>query len=116
MKKENRSFIMYLEDIRTGMDRIEEYTSNLSLETFKNDNKTVDAVIRNFEVIGEATKNLPVSLKERYPEVPRAEMYLLRNKVSHEYFGVDYDIIWDVAKNYLPDNKTQIEQILYTER
>ena len=79
---------MYLEDIRTGMDRIEEYTSKLSLQTFKKDYKTVDAVVRNFEVIGEATKNLPVSLKEKYPEVPWAEMYLLRNKVSHEYFGI----------------------------
>lgn len=85
-----------------SMDRIEEYISGYSYIEFKKDYKTVDAVIRNFEVIGEAAKNLPDSLKIKYPEIPWAEMYLLRNKVSHEYFGVDYEILWDVAKNYLP--------------
>ncbi len=66
------------------------------------------------KVIGEASKNLPYEFKEKFPEVPWNEMYLLRNKVSHEYFGIDYEIIWDVAVNYLPDNKKQIELILYT--
>ena len=82
---------------------------------FKRDYKTVDAVIRNFEIIGEAAKNLPKDFKEKYPEVPWEEMYLLRNKVSHEYFGIDYEIIWDVAINYLPENKSQIENILNKE-
>ena len=54
-------------------------------------------------------------IKSKYPEVPWAEMYLLRNKISHEYFGVDYEIIWDVAVNYLPENKKQIETILKEE-
>ena len=66
------------------------------------------------KVIGEASKTLPYEFKEKFPEVPWSEMYLLRNKVSHEYFGIDYEIIWDVAVNYLPDNKKQIELILYT--
>jgi uncharacterized protein with HEPN domain len=50
--------------------------------------------------------------KENHPEIPWSEMYLLRNKISHEYFGIDYEIIWDVASNYLPGNKKQIEEIL----
>ena len=112
MKAESRTYLMYLSDIQTAMIRIAEYIEDLTLPEFKRDYKTVDAVIRNFEVIGEASKNLPIHVKLKYPEVPWDEMYLLRNKVSHEYFGVDYDIIWDVATNYLPENKIQIDTII----
>lgn len=103
---------MYLEDILLSINRIAEYIDSYTLSDFKRDYKTVDAVIRNFEIIGEASKNVPEEIKEQHPEVPWAEMYLLRNKVSHEYFGIDYEIIWDIAKNYLPENKIQIESIL----
>ena len=97
------------------MTRIAEYIEGLSFSEFKRDYKTVDAVIRNFEVIGEASKNIPQEIREKCQEVPWAEMYLLRNKVSHEYFGIDYEIIWDVASNYLPENLKQIEDILSIE-
>ncbi len=103
---------MYLEDMKVAMDRIATYIDGYSIVSFKQDFKTVDAVIRNFEIIGEAAKNLPTVFKENYPEIPWNEMYLLRNKISHEYFGIDYEIIWDVATNYLPENKLQIEVIL----
>lgn len=103
---------MYLEDLLRAINRIAEYIEGMSFINFKRDYKTVDAVIRNFEIIGEASKNIPSEIKLKHPEVPWAEMYLLRNKVSHEYFGVDYEIIWDVATHYLPDNKRQIENIL----
>ena len=116
MKKENRAFLMYLEDIQTAMNRIAEYINGLNFVKFKRDYKTVDAVIRNFEIIGEASKNLPEVIKDKYDEIPWAEMYLLRNKVSHEYFGIDYEIIWDVALNYLPENKTQIDKIIEKEK
>ena len=90
---------MYLEDILGAIIRISEYIEGYTYAEFKKNFKTVDAVIRNFEIPGEAAKNLPEPIKEKYPEVPWSEMYLLRNKVSHEYFGVDYEIIWDVALN-----------------
>ena len=106
---------MYLEDLLNAMTRILEYIDGYTFTTFKKDYKTVDAVIRNFEIIGEASKNIPRELKEKYPEVPWSEMYLLRNKVSHEYFGIDYEIIWDIASNYLTENKSQVETILRTE-
>ncbi|WP_202927915.1 HepT-like ribonuclease domain-containing protein [Cyclobacterium roseum] len=112
MKKRNRNYQMYLEDIITSMDRIAEYIDGLSFNEFKKDYKTVDAVIRTFEVMGEAAKNLPIEIRSKYEDVPWDEMYLLRNKVSHEYFGIDYEIIWDVATNYLPENKSQIERII----
>lgn len=115
MKKAERTYRLYLDDMDLAMERIAEYIGNLSFIEFKRDYKTVDAVIRNFEVIGEASKNLPSEIKEKYPEIPWNEMYLLRNKVSHEYFGIDYEIIWDIATNYLPENKIQLQQILKNE-
>ena len=116
MKKEERTYLMYLEDIELAMNRIAEYIDGYTFIDFKRDYKTVDAVIRNFEIIGEAAKNLPDFIKETYNETPWEEMYLLRNKVTHEYFGVDYEIIWDVASNYLPINKLQIDKILEKEK
>lgn len=103
---------MYLEDMKLAMDRIAEYIEGYSFIKFKKDYKTVDAVIRNFEVIGEASKNLPKEFKDRYTEIPWSEMYLLRNKVSHEYFGIDYEIIWDIASNYLPQNRKELAIII----
>jgi uncharacterized protein with HEPN domain len=112
MKKEDRIYRVYLVDMLIAIGRISDYIKDYSFDDFKKDFKTVDAVIRNFEIIGEAAKNIPKDIKEQYPIVPWNEMYLLRNRVSHEYFGIDYEIIWDVATNYLPENKTQIEEIL----
>jgi uncharacterized protein with HEPN domain len=116
LKKEGRSYGMYLDDILLAMIRISEYIEELSFLDFKKDYKTVDAVIRNFEIIGEAARNISTEIKEKYPFVPWSEMYLLRNKVSHEYFGIDYEIIWDIAVNYLPENKSQIESIIEKEK
>ena len=116
MKEENRTYRLYLEDIQLAMSRIAEYIDRYDFEKFTSDYKTVDAVIRNFEIIGEAAKNIPDSISSKYPEVPWKEMYYLRNKVTHEYFGVDHEIIWDVATNYLPDNKKQIDRILQEEK
>jgi uncharacterized protein with HEPN domain len=114
MKKE-RTYRMFLEDMLIAMNRVTEYISGLTFTEFKQDYKTVDAVIRNFEVIGEASKNIPKEVKLRYPIVPWDEMYLMRNKISHEYFGIDYEILWDIASNNLPENKLQIEHILEKE-
>ncbi len=107
---------MYLEDIQLAMSRIAEYVEGYDFNRFKKDYRTVDAVIRNFEIIGEASRTLDDEIKNKYPDVPWKEMYYLRNRVSHEYFGVDYEIIWDVAVNHLPNNKRQIDAILAKEK
>jgi uncharacterized protein with HEPN domain len=83
MEKEKRSYLMFLEDIQLSMSRIAEYFQGYDFKRFKKDYKTVDFVIRNFEIIGEASRNLADSIKEKYPEVPWKEMYYLRNRVSH---------------------------------
>jgi len=102
---------MYFDDILTSIERIFEYTQMIDFDGFRRDYKTVDAVIRNFEIIGEAAKNIPDDIKEQYPDVPWNEMYALRNRISHAYFGIDYEIIWDIITNYLSENKIQIEKI-----
>jgi uncharacterized protein with HEPN domain len=103
---------MYLQDILVAMTRIAEYLEGYDFDQFKKDYKTVDAVIRNFEIIGEASRKIPDHIKKNNPDLPWDEMYLLRNKVSHEYFGIDYEIIWDVCINHLPENRKQIQSIL----
>lgn len=116
MKKEKRTYLLFLEDILLSMNRIAEYIQEYDFIEFKRDYKTVDAVIRNFEIIGEASKNLPDEITDKYVSVPWQEMYYLRNKVMHEYFQVDYVILWDVATNYLPDNRAEIEKIIELEK
>ena len=115
MRKEQRTYKMFLDDIQTAMSRIAEYIEGYDFDQFKKDYKTIDAVIRNFEIIGEASKKLDDKIKEKYPNIPWKEMYYLRNMISHEYFGVDYEILWDIAVNYLPENKIQIDQIIKKE-
>lgn len=115
MKPNERDAILYLEDIVLSMQRVQEYIAGFDFQQFKRDYKTVDAVIRNFEIIGEASKNLPKELKDQYPNIPWLEMYLLRNRISHEYFGIDYEIIWDIATMQLPLNYKDINAILKRE-
>ena len=93
MKPTERDNLLYLDDMLQSMYRIAEYISGLSFPDFKADNKTVDAVIRNFEIIGEASKNLKPALKAQHTNMPWEEMYRLRNLVSHEYFGIDHEIL-----------------------
>lgn len=112
MKPEERDNVLYLEDILLAMNRIQEYVRELDFTRFKRDYKTVDAVIRNFEIIGEASKNVSGIIKNKYPNVPWEEMYRLRNRISHEYFGIDYEIIWVIISENLPDNQKQIQLIL----
>lgn len=116
MKASERDFILFLEDIVESSLKIAEYIIDLDFQHFKWDRKTIDAVIRNFEVIGEATKNLPKDLKDKYPQVPWEDLYSFRNKIAHEYFGVDYEIIWQLAKKELPVVLNDIEQIIVIEK
>ncbi len=116
MKSSERDSILYLEDIILSMQRVQEYVAGLDFQHFKWDYKTVDAVIRNFEIIGEASKNLPKLFKDKYINIPWEAMYRLRNRISHEYFGIDYEIIWDIATRQLPANYNDIKEVLKLEQ
>jgi uncharacterized protein with HEPN domain len=91
---EDRLLLDYLNDILESIGDIEEFTYGLTLEEFVADKKTTKAVIRCLEVIGEAVNKIPEGIREEYPEAPWAEMVGMRNRLIHEYFGVDMSIVW----------------------
>lgn len=107
-----KSSRLYLEDILTSILRIEDYVRGLNFESFTKDQKTIDAVVRNLEIIGEAAKNIPESFSEKHAELPWREMMSTRNKVIHEYFGVDNNILWQTTREDLPKLKAQIQKLL----
>lgn len=98
----------------TSVSRIEEYVGSVTFENFNKDQKTIDAVVRNLEIIGEAAKNISEEFIEKYSDLPWREMVSMRNKVIHEYFGVDISILWQTIKEDLPGLKMQVEELFNT--
>jgi uncharacterized protein with HEPN domain len=107
-----RDYQVYIEDIIDAIDSIETYTKGLTYEGFVSDRKTVDAVIRNFEIIREATKNVPLSVRREYPQVPWRDMAGMRDKLIHGYFGVQLDVVWKTIKERLPEVRPLLAEAL----
>jgi uncharacterized protein with HEPN domain len=101
----------YLDDILEAIEKIERFTGGMTYEEFVKDPKTVDAVLRNFEVIGEAAKNMPEDLRKEYSDVPWSEMAGMRDKLIHGYATVELKIIWTTIQEELPTLGPQIESI-----
>lgn len=106
-----RPALLYLQDILDAIISIEVYVHGYSYEDFFDDRKTADAVVRNLEIIGEAAGNMPREVIDRHPEVPWTKMVSMRNKVIHEYAGVDLSILWQTIREDLPPLKTAIKKI-----
>jgi len=102
---------LLLTDIREAIDRVEQYIKGISFEEFSNDQKTVDAVARNLEIMGEAANRLPDEFKEDYSHVEWYKIVGLRHRIVHEYFGVDLQIIWQILRKDLPELRTSLSQI-----
>jgi len=111
MKKE-RDIRLYLDDILEAIGKIEKYTESLDYEQFRKDEKTGDAVIRNFSVIGEAVKQVPPSIRKKYPDIPWKIIAGMRDKLVHEYFGIRYDVVWETIESRLPSLRIAVKKIL----
>ncbi|WP_018248786.1 HepT-like ribonuclease domain-containing protein [Orenia marismortui] len=103
---------LFLDDIVNSMNKIFQYTKGISKEEFKRNEMLIDAVLRNIEIIGEASNKVSDEIRHEYDDVPWRKMIGLRNIVIHEYFGVDLGIIWQVISVNLPETKPKIEEIL----
>jgi uncharacterized protein with HEPN domain len=102
----------FLRDIEDAIERILDYTTGFTWERYLRDYKTQDAVVRNLEVIGEATKNLSDEFRVKYPEIPWREMAGTRDRLMHHYFGINQEIVWQIIENDLPNLRKQIDQAI----
>lgn len=107
-----RDDTVYLRHILDAITQVQEYVAGLSQEEFSARRMVHDAVIRQIEIIGEATKNLDPQVLEAYPDVPWKQMAGMRDKLIHQYFGVDLEAVWDVAVEDIPTLKDQVASIL----
>nr|VFJ46443.1 MAG: Uncharacterized conserved protein, contains HEPN domain [Candidatus Kentron sp. DK]VFJ46869.1 MAG: Uncharacterized conserved protein, contains HEPN domain [Candidatus Kentron sp. DK] len=97
-----------IQDIKEAIDRITSYTSDMDYADFLLDHRTQDAVVRNIEILGEAAKLLSDETKGGYPVIPWKDIAGTRDKMIHDYFGVNIDIVWDIARNEVPFLSTQL--------
>jgi len=105
---------VYLRHVLDAICRIEEYTRGITHENFLRSHLRQDAVIRQIEVIGEAVKKLSPELKGRHPEIPWKDVAGMRDKLIHDYFGVDLDAVWDTVKKDIPPLKDEIREVIKT--
>ena len=100
MRSEN--WRLRVEDILEAIAKVQRYTQGMDFEAFQADQKTIDAVVRNLEIIGEAARHIPDAVREHHSEVPWDRMRGFRNVLAHEYFGVSVPIVWQTTQEDLP--------------
>jgi uncharacterized protein with HEPN domain len=103
---------VYLNHILDSISQLEEYTKGLTKEEFLSTRLVQDGTIRQIEIVGEAIKNVSENLKEMYPDIPWKEIAGMRDKLIHNYFGVDIDAVWDAVKKDIPTLKEEILKIM----
>jgi uncharacterized protein with HEPN domain len=106
-----RAADLLIEDIWEAIEKIERYTKGMTSESFEEDEKTADAVVRNLEIIGEAANRLPADFKEKHSEIEWTKIVGLRHRIVHEYFGVDQGIIWQIIQSDLPMFRRELKRI-----
>ena len=111
----SRDYKLYLQDILEAIEKIESYLQGMSFQQFSQDELRIDAVLRNLEIIGEATKNIPPQVRQKYPAVEWRKIAGLRDVAIHAYFTIDLRIIWDVVQNKLPGLRGDVTKILEDE-
>jgi len=108
----NEKFLIYLKDINKAIDSINDFIEGMNFEQFKSDDKTSSAVIRKFEIIGEATKNLPNNIKNKYPHIPWKDIAGMRDKLIHAYSEVDLKLVWKTIQKRLPELQAFLDDVV----
>lgn len=107
-----RDYRDYIKDILDSINDIENFIRGMSFEDFKKDKKTIYAVVRSIEIIGEATKNISKALKDKYREIPWKKIAGMRDRLIHEYFGIDIEILWKTVTEDIPSLKRLVQNVL----
>ncbi len=107
-----RDWKILFEDIIVSIKKIEEYTADLSYDDFEVNNLIADAVVRNIEIIGEASKNIPVKIQQLFTDIPWQKLRGIRNRIVHDYFDIDRTIIWYIVTNELSPLKKSLQDHL----
>jgi len=100
-----------LDDIWEAIEKIERYTGRITQQEFFGDEKSIDAIVRNLEIIGEATNRLPEKFKNKYPHIEWKKVVGLRHRIVHDYFGIDIEIVWEILQKDLPAFKSSLKKI-----
>ncbi len=108
----NENSLVFIEHILENIKNIEGFSQKLTKGELSKNKLKQYAIVRAIEIIGEAAKNLPVSLKEKYPGISWKEIVGTRDKIIHHYFGIDFDIVWNIIKKDIPELKKKIQKIL----
>jgi uncharacterized protein with HEPN domain len=106
-----KKYNIYLNDILNSIDKIKRYIKDLTYEEFIKDEKTIDAITRNLEIIGEAVNNIPIEVKNKYPNIPWRTIKDMRNTIVHQYWKIDLEIEWEIINTKIDILKQQILEI-----
>ena len=107
-----KKYEIYLKDIKNAINSIENFVEGMTFEQYKKDDKTSSAVIRKFEIIGEAAKYIPDNIRKEYSQIPWKEIVGMRDKLIHAYSEVDLKLVWMTIKQRIPELKSVIKEIL----
>ena len=111
-----RDILLLLDDMLQSALKIKRYTKDIDYDSFVKDEKTIDAVVRNFEIIGEAANRMDPDFRDSNPEIEWKRIRGFRNRIVHDYFGIDYEIVWSIIESYLDELIDWLDRIIDTNK